>query len=161
MVKIVYNIICASWKHDVFFQSLQLPRASDSSCETLYVNHPRISLSFPGSAGNRGLWRPDRNLILTSKREFCRTWRTLERKPQSTLRLAMEARHSHLWLQRFLEHGGLSLGHNNTEAQRNPNILTQKLVSFVDCVGQVVDSRKILDKDIIAVDESVIWFDVV
>ena len=44
-------------------------------------------------------------------------------------------------------------------AQKDPDKLTEKLVSFVDYVGKAVASKGILEKDIIAMDETAVWFD--
>lgn len=46
-------------------------------------------------------------------------------------------------------------------AQKDPDKLTEKLVSFVDKVGKAVTSKGILEKDIIAMDEIAVWFDMV
>ena len=44
-------------------------------------------------------------------------------------------------------------------AQKDPDLLTEKLVSFVDYVSKTVVSKRISEKDIIAMDETVVWFD--
>ena len=44
-------------------------------------------------------------------------------------------------------------------AQKDPDKLTEKLVSFVDYIGKAVASKGILEKDIIAMDETDVWFD--
>uniref|UniRef100_A0A1A8MYG5 DDE-1 domain-containing protein n=1 Tax=Nothobranchius pienaari TaxID=704102 RepID=A0A1A8MYG5_9TELE len=46
-------------------------------------------------------------------------------------------------------------------AQKDPDLLTQKLVSFVDYVSKTVVSKRISEKDIIAMDETAVWFDMV
>ncbi|KAK9977000.1 hypothetical protein ABG768_018821 [Culter alburnus] len=46
-------------------------------------------------------------------------------------------------------------------AQKDPDLLTEKLVSYVDYVSKAVSSKKILEKDIIAMDETAVWFDMV
>ncbi|XP_044043446.1 uncharacterized protein LOC122871912 [Siniperca chuatsi] len=64
------------------------------------------------------------------------------------------------WLQRFLERNDLSLRRRTTMSQEDPNLLTEKLVSFVDYVGKAVSSKGILEGDIIAMDEATVGFDV-
>lgn len=46
-------------------------------------------------------------------------------------------------------------------AQKDPDLLTEKLVSFVDYVSKTVVSKRISEKDIIAMDETAVWFDMV
>ena len=65
------------------------------------------------------------------------------------------------WLEKFLARNGLSLRRRTTMAQKDPDKLTEKLVSFVDYVGKAVASKGILEKDIIAMDETAVWFDMV
>lgn len=66
---------------------------------------------------------------------------------------------SRFWLQRFLQRGGFSLRRRSTMTRTDPDLLTHKLVSFVDYVGKAVSSKRILEKDIIAMDETAVWFD--
>nr|XP_046273126.1 zinc finger and SCAN domain-containing protein 2-like isoform X2 [Scatophagus argus] len=63
------------------------------------------------------------------------------------------------WLQRFLHRSGLSFRCCTTTTKKDQGPLTEKLVSFVDYIGKVVSSKRILEKDIIAMDEIVVWFD--
>ena len=65
------------------------------------------------------------------------------------------------WLQHFLERNGLSLRRRTTMAQKDPDLLTEKLVSYIDYVGKAISSKKIAEKDIIAMDETAVWFDMV
>ncbi len=65
------------------------------------------------------------------------------------------------WLQRFLQRHDPSLRQPITMTQKEPDLLTEKLVLFLDHVGKAVSSKGILEKDIIAMDETVIWFDIV
>ena len=60
------------------------------------------------------------------------------------------------WLEKFLTRNGLSLRRRTTMAQKDPDKLTEKLVSFVDYVGKAVASKGILEKDIIAMDETTV-----
>ncbi|KAF7641568.1 hypothetical protein LDENG_00277250 [Lucifuga dentata] len=46
-------------------------------------------------------------------------------------------------------------------AQKDPDLLTEKLVSFVNYVSKAVSSKRILQRDIIAMDETAVWFDMV
>lgn len=46
-------------------------------------------------------------------------------------------------------------------AQKDPDLLTEKLVSYIDYISKAVSSKKILEKDIIAMDETAVWFDMV
>ncbi|XP_051246668.1 zinc finger and SCAN domain-containing protein 12 [Dicentrarchus labrax] len=68
---------------------------------------------------------------------------------------------SRSWLRRFLQRNNLSLQHRTTVIQNDPDQLTEKLVSFVDYVGKAVSSNGILERDIIAMDETAVWFDTV
>ncbi|KAG7269084.1 hypothetical protein CRUP_002942 [Coryphaenoides rupestris] len=65
------------------------------------------------------------------------------------------------WLEKFLKGNDLSLRRCTTMAQKDPDLLTEKLVSFVDFFGKAVSSKGILEKDIIAMDETAVWFDMV
>lgn len=62
------------------------------------------------------------------------------------------------WLQRFLKRNDLSLRRRTTMTPKDPNLLTEKLVSFVDYIGKAVRSKGILESDIIAMDEATVWF---
>ncbi|XP_033493159.2 uncharacterized protein LOC117263673 [Epinephelus lanceolatus] len=63
------------------------------------------------------------------------------------------------WLQKFLKRYNLSLRRRSAVTQEDPNLLTEKLVWFVDYVGKTVSAKRILEKDIITMDETVAWFD--
>ncbi|KAL7382417.1 hypothetical protein ABVT39_021878 [Epinephelus coioides] len=63
------------------------------------------------------------------------------------------------WLQKFLKRYNLSLRRCSAVTQEDPNLLTEKLVWFVDYVGKTVSAKRILEKDIITMDETVAWFD--
>lgn len=65
---------------------------------------------------------------------------------------------SRVWLQKFLQRSGLSLRRRFARTRTDLDLLTDRLVSFVDYVGKAVGSKKILQEDIIAMDETVIWF---
>lgn len=65
------------------------------------------------------------------------------------------------WLEKFLNRNGFSLRRRTTMAQKDPDLLTEKLVSFVDYVSKTVVSKRISEKDIIAMDETAVWFDMV
>ncbi|KAG7262847.1 hypothetical protein CRUP_035906 [Coryphaenoides rupestris] len=65
------------------------------------------------------------------------------------------------WLEKCLKRNDLSLRRRTTMAQKDPDLLTEKLVSFVDFFGKAVSSKGILEKDIIAMDETAVWFDIV
>ena len=49
------------------------------------------------------------------------------------------------WLCKFLHRNGL----------KDPDPLTEKLVLFIDYVGKAIRSKNMLDKDVIAMDETV------
>ncbi len=65
------------------------------------------------------------------------------------------------WLQRFLQRNDPSLRRPTTVAQKDPDLLTEKLVSFVEYVAKTVSSQGIVERDIIAMDETVVCFDIV
>ncbi|KAL2096389.1 hypothetical protein ACEWY4_008537 [Coilia grayii] len=65
------------------------------------------------------------------------------------------------WLEKFLNRNGFALRRRTTMAQKNPDLLTEKLVSFFDYVSKTVVSKRISEKDIIAMDETAVWFDMV
>jgi len=65
------------------------------------------------------------------------------------------------WLEIRLKRNNLSLRRCTTMAQKDPDLLTEKLVSFVDVFGKAVSAKGILEKDIIAMDETAVWFDMV
>ena len=50
----------------------------------------------------------------------------------------------------------MNVRRRTTMAQKDPDQLTEKLVSFVDYVGKAVVSNKILEKDIIEMDETAV-----
>lgn len=60
------------------------------------------------------------------------------------------------WLEKFLNRNGFSLRRRTTMAQKDPDLLTEKLVSFVDYVSKTVVSKRISEKDIIAMDETAV-----
>ncbi|CAJ1082921.1 Pogo transposable element with KRAB domain [Xyrichtys novacula] len=63
------------------------------------------------------------------------------------------------WLHRFLQRNALSLHQRSAVTQKDPVQLTEELVSFVGYVSHIVSSKKILDRDIIAMNETAVWFD--
>ncbi|XP_068586183.1 uncharacterized protein [Cebidichthys violaceus] len=60
------------------------------------------------------------------------------------------------WLQRFLQRNRLSLRRRSAEPAANPEVLTEKLVGFIDRVGRTVSGKKISEGDIIAMDETAV-----
>ncbi|XP_037617888.1 uncharacterized protein LOC119483644 [Sebastes umbrosus] len=63
------------------------------------------------------------------------------------------------WLQRFLERNDLSLRRRTAVPKVDPTVLIEKLVGFIDYVGKTVSSKQILERDIIAMDETAVCFD--
>lgn len=61
----------------------------------------------------------------------------------------------------FLSRNGLALRRHTKMAQKDPDLLTEKLVSFIDYMSKTVLSNRISEKDIIAMDETAVWFDMV
>ena len=44
-------------------------------------------------------------------------------------------------------------------SQKDPDQVVEKLVSYIDYVGKVIASKNIMERDIIAMDETAVWFD--
>jgi len=63
------------------------------------------------------------------------------------------------WLEKFMERQGLSLRRRTTVAQKTPDELTEKLVSIVLYVRKLRINNQVEPGDIIAMDETAVWFD--
>nr|XP_033471765.1 uncharacterized protein LOC117249958 [Epinephelus lanceolatus] len=62
------------------------------------------------------------------------------------------------WLQKFLERNNLSHRRRTTVPQEDPKLLTDRLVWFIDYIRKTVSSRRILERDIIVMDETAVCF---
>ncbi|KAG1968293.1 pogo transposable element with KRAB domain [Pimephales promelas] len=65
------------------------------------------------------------------------------------------------WLDRFLQRNDFSVRRRTTVAQKDARHLTEKLVNFVTYTTRIIKAKKIQPKNIIAMDETVVWFDMV
>ncbi|KAK0134673.1 TBC1 domain family member 13 [Merluccius polli] len=65
------------------------------------------------------------------------------------------------WLDKFLQRNNLSVRRRTTVAQKDARHFTGKLVSFVTFTTRLIEKRKIQVKNIIAMDETAVWFDMV
>ena len=63
------------------------------------------------------------------------------------------------WLYRFLRRNNFSLRRKTTVAQKEAPI--DKIVNFVTFCGRQIENKKINAKNIIAMDETAVWFDMV
>ncbi|KAL2091434.1 hypothetical protein ACEWY4_013697 [Coilia grayii] len=65
------------------------------------------------------------------------------------------------WLNRFLRRNNFTCRRRTTIAQKDAKEFTDKLVKFVTFSTRIIKTKKILDRDIIAMDETAVWFDMV
>ena len=65
------------------------------------------------------------------------------------------------WLDRFLHRNNFSVRRHTTVAQKDARHFTQKLVNFVTFVAQMIEKKQMEEKNIIAMDETAVWFDMV
>lgn len=65
------------------------------------------------------------------------------------------------WLNRFLKRNEFSVRRRTTLSQKQPGQVTEKLVNFVTYVTRQTVEKKIQDRDVIAMDETAVFFDMV
>lgn len=65
------------------------------------------------------------------------------------------------WLDRFLKRNGFSVRRHTTLAQKEAGQCTEKLVNFVTYATRQTIAKKIKNRDVIAMDETAVWFDMV
>ncbi|KAL7382466.1 hypothetical protein ABVT39_022965 [Epinephelus coioides] len=65
------------------------------------------------------------------------------------------------WLNRFLCRNNFTCRRRTTMAQKDAREFTEKLVKFVTFSSRMIETKKIPDRDIIAMDETAVWFDMV
>ncbi|KAL2102513.1 hypothetical protein ACEWY4_001681 [Coilia grayii] len=65
------------------------------------------------------------------------------------------------WLNRFLRRNNFTCRRRTTIAQKDAKEFTDKLVKFVTFSTRIINAKKILDRDIIAMDETAVWLDMV
>ena len=65
------------------------------------------------------------------------------------------------WLNKFLGRHGLSLRRRTTIAQKDPEMLLEKIVNFVMFLSRKIDELNLLPSSIIAMDETSLWFDMI
>ena len=65
------------------------------------------------------------------------------------------------WLNKFLDRHGLSLRRRTTIAQEDPEMLLEKIVNFVMFVSRKIDELNVSPSNIIAMDETSLWFDMI
>ncbi len=65
------------------------------------------------------------------------------------------------WLDQFLKRNNFGVRRRTTLAQKEAGQFTEKLVNFVTYTTQQTITKKIKNRDVIAVDETAVWFDMV
>uniref|UniRef100_A0A673H0R0 HTH CENPB-type domain-containing protein n=1 Tax=Sinocyclocheilus rhinocerous TaxID=307959 RepID=A0A673H0R0_9TELE len=65
------------------------------------------------------------------------------------------------WLDKFLRRNDFSVRRRTTVAQKDAKHFTEKLVNFVTYTTRIIKAKKIQPKNIIAMDETAVWFDMV
>lgn len=65
------------------------------------------------------------------------------------------------WLDKFLKRNDFSVRRRTTVAQKDAKHFTEKLVNFVTYTTRIIKAKKIQPKNIIAMDETAVWFDMV
>uniref|UniRef100_A0A672IHH5 HTH CENPB-type domain-containing protein n=1 Tax=Salarias fasciatus TaxID=181472 RepID=A0A672IHH5_SALFA len=65
------------------------------------------------------------------------------------------------WLDRFLHRNNFTCRRRTTVAQKDAKEFTEKLVKFVRFSSRMIETMKIPEKGIIAMDETAVWFDMV
>jgi hypothetical protein len=65
------------------------------------------------------------------------------------------------WLDKFMSRNELSVRRRTTIAQKNPNDMIQKMVSFINFMERARERLKATASEIIAMDETAVWFDMV
>ena len=65
------------------------------------------------------------------------------------------------WLCKFTKRNGLSLRRKTSVAQQDPERMVGKLVSYVMHVRRLQEKDKYSDSDIIAMDETPVWCDMI
>ncbi|CAJ1059666.1 Pogo transposable element with KRAB domain [Xyrichtys novacula] len=65
------------------------------------------------------------------------------------------------WLNPFLRRNNFTCRRRITIAQKDTKEFTEKLVKFVNFSSRMIERMKILERDIIAMDETAVWFDMV
>lgn len=65
------------------------------------------------------------------------------------------------WLEKFMVRNQLSLRRKTTMAQKDPDDMCKKLATFIAYVSQLRIKYKVEAQDIIAMDETSVWFDMV
>uniref|UniRef100_A0A671XQP1 HTH CENPB-type domain-containing protein n=1 Tax=Sparus aurata TaxID=8175 RepID=A0A671XQP1_SPAAU len=63
------------------------------------------------------------------------------------------------WLNRFLSRNNFTSRRRTTIAHKDAKEFVEKLVTFVTFSSRMIETKKILDRDIIAMDETAVWFD--
>ena len=65
------------------------------------------------------------------------------------------------WLQRFMSRHGLAIRRKTTESQKDPEKLIDKLIGYILQIRRQRGKIAYHDKDIIAMDETAVWQDMV
>ncbi|XP_067283792.1 uncharacterized protein [Pseudorasbora parva] len=63
------------------------------------------------------------------------------------------------WVDKFLKRNDFSDRRRTPVAQKDAKHFTEKLVNFVTCTTQIIKAKKIQPENIIAMDETAVWFD--
>ena len=63
------------------------------------------------------------------------------------------------WLENFRKSSSLSVGRRTTVAQKSPNMMLEKMVSFIRFMERTRERKKAQPLEIYAVDETAVWLD--
>ena len=65
------------------------------------------------------------------------------------------------WLERFMPRNGLCLRHRTTQAQKTPEQITDKMISYISYIRQLKQRNKYDMDCIIAMDETAVWHEMI
>ena len=99
-------------------------------------------------------------LRVSRKQIMRKAKRYAELKAEEEARLN-DLRVSEVWLNKFMTHNGLSLRRCTTQAQKTPEKIIEKLISYILYVLRFEEKNKYNLSQIIAMDETAVWHDMI
>jgi hypothetical protein len=124
-------------------------RMEGGGCKVLSEDLDRILIQWIFTMRRRGL-RVSRKMIRVKAQEVFA-------EVEDTTRAVFKA--SRGWLDRFMKRNGLSVRRRTTVAQKTPEMMTEKMVSFIRYMERARAKTKVEPSEVYAMDETAVWFD--
>jgi hypothetical protein len=124
-------------------------RLEGGGCKVTSEDMDRTLIQWVFTMRHRGL-RVSRKMMRVKASEL---FREVEDASKATFKA------SRGWLDKFMKRANLSVRRRTTVAQKTPDMMTEKMVSFIRFMERARERTQAQPADIYAMDETAVWFD--